>query len=411
MDEFEEYAVSGSDDVRRNVDEHDWMPLKGHSSYLVCILIGMQRDSYRTTLGMPSLTDNSHSNPNRNRAFTLIEVMVVMSIIVVLAGILLVALGTATDSARRAKTTATLNSFRAACDSFALDHNTYPGVVPETALGEGLRLSSTQNAILHLMGGFRAYNDNSPQSDIAAAEQYRSNALNEGRTVLGDLSLTDASTGLNWTLVIVPSRIGEGPLINGKPYSPYLAPKDSEFAYNEGQTTDYTAGLNLLPQLVDSWKTPILYFRQGRTVGPVMSTSETPGLFNVNGQQLYLQANRLGELGFAQNQSPGPGSRISFDGQTGGGIGGDTSGYGDPTEEQVKWLTLMLTHPAFYDPDQPDYGQPKSAYMLVSAGADGVFMGRNDGPISDTGAFDYEFNEADHGDLDEFDDVTLYGGG
>ena len=360
---------------------------------------------------MPSPKETMQTHRNRIHGFTLIEVMVVMSIIVVLAGILLVALGTATDSARRAKTTATLNSFRAACDAFALDHNSYPGVVPETALGDGLRLTSTQNALLHLMGGFRVYNDNSPQSEISAAEQYRSNAESEGRFVMGDLNLTDATTGLNWTLVVVPSRIGEGPLINGKPYSPYFAPKDSEFAYNEGQTTDYASGLNMLPQLVDNWKTPILYFRQGRTVGPVLSTSDSPGLFNINGQQLYLQATRLGELGFAQNQTPGPGSRIAFNGQAGGGIGGNPSGNGEPTDEQIKWLTLMLTHPAFYDPDQPDYGQPKSAYMIVSAGEDGVFMARNDGPIADTGAFDYEFEDATHEDLEEFDDVIIYGGG
>ena len=147
-------------------------------------------------------------------------------------------------------------------------------------------------------------------------------------------------------------------------------------------------------------------------MGPVLSTSDSPTrLFNINGQQLYLQATRLGELGFAQNQTPGPGSRIAFNGQAGGGIGGNPSGNGEPTDEQIKWLTLMLTHPAFYDPDQPDYGQPKSAYMIVSAGEDGVFMARNDGPISDTGAFDYEFADAAHEDLEEFDDVIIYGGG
>ena len=359
---------------------------------------------------MPSSNSPSYKAPLEIRAFTLIEVMVVMSIIVVLAGILLVALGTATDSARRAKTTATLNSFRAACDAFALDHNSYPGVVPETALGDGLRLTSTQNAMLHLMGGYRVYNDNSPQSDITAAEEYRSNAQNEGRFVIGDLTLTDSDTGLQWTLVIVPSRIGEGPLINGKPYSPYFAPKDSEFAYNEGQSSDYQSGLNVLPQIVDSWKTPILYFRQNRSVGPVVTTSTTPGLFNLNGQQLSLKANRLGELGFSQNQSPGPGSRIAFEGQNDEGVGGppDSS---DPTEEQIRWMTLILTHPAFYDPDQPEYGQPKAAYMLLSAGQDGVFMARNDGPISETGAFDYDFENASHEDLGEFDDVLIYGGG
>ena len=113
---FERYAVVGSDDVRRNVDLDDWMPREGQTSYFACIRDRMQEDSDRTILGMPSQKQRSQTYQSRTRAFTLIEVMVVMSIIVVLAGILLVALGTATDSARRAKTTATLNSFRAACD-------------------------------------------------------------------------------------------------------------------------------------------------------------------------------------------------------------------------------------------------------------------------------------------------------
>ncbi|MCH2153197.1 MAG: prepilin-type N-terminal cleavage/methylation domain-containing protein, partial [Phycisphaerales bacterium] len=105
--------------------------------------------------------------PTRNRhGFTLVEVLVVISIIVVLAGILLVALGSATESAKRAKTTTSLASFRAACDSFALDHNFYPGVVPASSL-DGLRLTSTQNALLHLMGGYRVYNAQSPAGDQA----------------------------------------------------------------------------------------------------------------------------------------------------------------------------------------------------------------------------------------------------
>ncbi|MDG2424753.1 MAG: prepilin-type N-terminal cleavage/methylation domain-containing protein [Phycisphaerales bacterium] len=358
---------------------------------------------------LPSLNfrRRSHTSP---QGFTLIEVMVVISIIVVLAGILLVALGTATDSARRASTTATLNSFRAACDSFALDHDSYPGVLPESAMGDGLRISSTQNAMLHLMGGYRLYNDSTEATQKPAYDAYKSSAQSENRPFY-ELTPTDSNTGSQWHLIVVPSRMGEGPVIDGKPYSPYYAPKDSEMSYNVTGGNNYPNGLNEAPNLVDAWKTPILYFRQGRSVGPVVGSSDTPGMYTLDGQQLYLRANRLGDLGFSQAQAQGVGSRLAFEGTNSGGIGGGGGSNNDPSDEQIRWLTLLLSHPAFYDPDQPTYGTPRSKYMLMSAGKDGVFLGRYDGPVNESGSFDFDHESATHEDLDSFDDVVIYGGG
>ena len=65
----------------------------------------------------------------------------------------------------------------------------------------------------------------------------------------------------------------------------------------------------------------------------------------------------------------------------------------------------------FYDPNQPTYGTPRSSYMLMSAGKDGVYLGRYDGPVDDTGSFDFDEDNATHEDLDSFDDVVVYGGG
>ena len=246
-------------------------------------------------------------------------------------------------------------------------------------------------------------------ADKAAYDAYKENADSEGRDSF-QLSPVDANSGTQWQMIIVPSRMGEGPLINGKPYSPYYAPKDSEMSYSVAGGNNYPNGINDGPNLVDAWKTPVLYFRQGRSYGPLVGTSSTPGMFTLDGQQLYLSAKRLGQLGFSQAQSPGVGSRLAFEGTNAGGIGGGGNS-SDPTDEQVKWLTLLLSHPAFYDPNQPTYGTARSSYMLMSAGKDGVFLGRYDGPVDETGSYDFDHENATHEDLESFDDVRIWGGG
>ncbi|MEC8115267.1 MAG: prepilin-type N-terminal cleavage/methylation domain-containing protein, partial [Planctomycetota bacterium] len=73
---------------------------------------------------------------HRRRAFTLVELLVVIALIGVLAALLLSALSSAQQRARATQTTSTMEAFAAACETFFQDHGQYPGVVPEALLAQ-----------------------------------------------------------------------------------------------------------------------------------------------------------------------------------------------------------------------------------------------------------------------------------
>ena len=110
-----------------------------------------------------------HNAPTRTRirtrnrnGFSMAELLVVIGIIAVLAGILLVAMKGVRARALATQTESTMQSLMAACDTFHTETGRYPGVIPEEALAQAgannpAPLSSTENALLDLAGGFRAF--------------------------------------------------------------------------------------------------------------------------------------------------------------------------------------------------------------------------------------------------------------
>ncbi len=374
--------------------------------------------------------------PSR-RGFSLVEVMVVIALIGVLAGILLVAVGGATDSAKRAQTRSTLESVSAAMDAFRIEHGEMPGLVPPRVLGDGSLLTSTQNVMLHLMGGARVsvQVDGAAADPIAEAEYVRFEAAGQSEdgmeTIELELQDPDNSNIIYNVAVRVP-RIGAGPLINGKQYAPYLSPKDSEINRRADQfssidlgdptnlpTAFKDVGCTLLPDLVDAWGQPIIILRRDRKSGPVLlADPDDPAApqFEVTGIDRYLAANTLGKANSRQGLDPSNqylGSRLAPT----GGVAGDP-------EERAYWLFLLLTTPAMeWDIDgntngnnlTPYSGTARGGYMLMSPGADGIYMARQDGPIDpSTGSpdltFDQEDDRTDHEFLESFDDVVFYGG-
>ena len=70
----------------------------------------------------------------RRGGFTMTELMVVIGIIAVLAGILLTAMRGVRNKAMQTQTMYTMQDFSKAADAFQMVHSRYPGVLPEGIL-------------------------------------------------------------------------------------------------------------------------------------------------------------------------------------------------------------------------------------------------------------------------------------
>ncbi len=337
--------------------------------------------------------------------FTLVELLVVIGIIALLIGLLLPALGKVMERARYTTTQGTMQEFAKACDAYYQEFNEYPGIVPENALEASMGgsdqnaplISGTENAILALMGGYRLPTD----SDYASY----------GGTVL------TFPTTPPFVIKVDPSKIGEGPVRNGKKYDSFFSPKGREFGLAKGQRVGGSEETSpFLPDLLDAWETPILYVRSARSIGPLVqtTTSGTPnGQFSRVGLLPYTLSTALGELGADQTRT-GNGSSYSIF---------NTDSAGGQSAARARDLTLgqLIRHPAqttslasATDAAKVDAGSPRGKYMLFAAGPDGIYFSASQGfgtVASPKGDIVTASQNADGPRVAErYDDVLIAGG-
>ncbi len=304
-----------------------------------------------------------------------------IGIIVLLIGILLPALSKALQNAKRTQTQSTLQEFAKAIEAFHQEFGYYPGLIPEATLASDPRISSTENAILHLMGGAVGSDDPAYASFTTGWTQY-----------------TIGSGANAFSFKVNVFEIGKGPRIAGKQYPPFFAPKSDEFAPVAGQVAGVSgsdAPLLDLPDVLDAWGQPVLYFRSLRDVGDLVG-SVANSQFSVVSNAPYLLATQLGESEKSQATSLlNPASGVT------------------PNVDQT--LAQIIRSPAFGASASPLAGTPRGRFVLISAGLDGIYFSKNDGlgtaqsPI--VNVVSAGTNPGGPSSLDKWDDVRVFGGG
>lgn len=340
--------------------------------------------------------------------FSLTELLVVIGIIVLLMGILLVALGQVQKKARRTDTESRMRNFLNACASFQAEHGRYPGVIPDdvivnnpSASGGPPHISSTENALLHLMGGYRVL---SPSDDPANTA---SPIVSDYNGFVSTHQFTFGASG--WALKVNTNKIGEGPVINGKPYAPYFTPGANDLAKAAGQLSDLDG--TKIPDLIDAWGQPIIYIRQVRDRGPLLpdpaATTPLAPQFLMGGVNDYLNAT-------TQPPQPGPGlGELGQDQMTSSILHVGTAAI------QNSVFAVVLSHPAFYKQppaNNPLYSSSRGPILLLSPGPDGIYFSTKDGPGTeadpiDAADIDAKILQAGPKVIDEFDDIRIFGGG
>ena len=325
---------------------------------------------------MSPRTPSFYRSRTRSRAFTLVELMVAIGIILILVGILLPALGRVSTKARVTSSQATMNEFAKACDTFYAQFGYYPGIVPEALLAATANapISGTENALLHLMGG--AIRSDDPLYAAAAGTAF---------------TFGTATTGL-MSVKINPIDIGKGPRVEGKQYEPFFTPKDAQLKIAAGQIGETLA----LPDLLDAWGQPIGYIRAAKSSGLLTGVTTDNPQFYLEPLLPYFNSTSLADMGLDQITN---------------GVFASTG----TAIQKREFLGQLIRHPAmgsFANLADAKTGAARGRYFLFSPGPDGIFFAKlNDGP---TPLVTFAFTSAEARKPDvvtTYNDIVVSGGG
>ena len=234
--------------------------------------------------------------PPRRAAFSLVELLVVIGIIALLAGILFPTISKVRSSAQEADSRAVLNQIDQACQAYYTDFKAYPGPLSNAMLDAvDQTFTSSQDASIV----------DSPTGTVALNTNLATLGTSTTATTFGPIALVGSTTGGRVTgsenLVLGlcgglainrmsptvyryyfdPSAIGQGPA-NFNPIRPsrstaYLQPTNLSKGRILDESGTATGVDSIIPEFVDRFATPmpILYMRSRGLGGTSTSAVET----------------------------------------------------------------------------------------------------------------------------------------
>lgn len=247
---------------------------------------------------------------NQRSAFTLVELLVVIGIIVLLIGILIPVVGRVRLSAQEADSRQQIAGLSAAIERYYNDFKAYPGVFDNRLVRNDLADASDFGG----PGGtfiVDAPNNSNYDETVGALYTKLTGSENLTLALLGGLRLGTGSAPGALQLIYDPADVGKGPIslntASPKRFAPYTDAKDLSWRTVNGRETGlYSDGTvdaddTLIPEFVDRFSAgglPILYLR-ARPGAPGI-VDEEPG---PNSPNVSRQYNIRHILGYTRNQS------------------------------------------------------------------------------------------------------------
>jgi prepilin-type N-terminal cleavage/methylation domain-containing protein len=328
------------------------------------------------------------------RAFSLVEMLTVIGILVIVMSIIIPAMNSARKTAKMTDTRSTLASLQNAVTSFNTENRRDPGYFSPKQMGSAANAANTggwtamDNIMLDLQGGVVA-----PNSTVG---------VNMGPGTAGQVRVDLAGFGAT-------HQGQSGAII--KNYFVADAKKmvqQKEAGQRFGTGAGGTAGGgdkdNILPSLVDAFGQPILAWQQDNPNAPMFVDMASPPANSQSlGAQFYWNQNagflnsaviHLGRSG--ENQAYVPGGSLLAS---------------DNSQQRIKdTMTALLGNPSAANttvtPVVPT--APRGPIVFHSAGPDGVFVGKGD-KGGGTGSTPYTPNQ-DAFNGTRFDDQIMAGG-
>jgi len=292
------------------------------------------------------------SRPNARHAFTLVELLVVVSIIAILIALLIPAIGGARKSAFRTSTTALMTSVGNGVNQFRTDKGRLPGYFSQNELGDAdnrTGLTAMQNALLELSGGI------APEADTSQPNVINVN-VQPGKSVRVDAAAVGGPEGPGYLSIPVRARGANQGAKNG------IAPAEK----GRDKFWNYGPGKQDIPEVLDAWGRPLVLWMKNETAGPnpefaQISSDSKKALF-------YLHSN-AGIFGINANDTVHASQSV---------LGAALTG---SNNLRIASLQGLLGNPAFpnSDPglDDGPNSEPKSPlgdFVVHSAGPDEIFL-------------------------------------